>query len=342
VSRACKRIFKLIAILACAIALAFVAAACGGSGGRAAASSDGARPVTLVLNWTPNAHHLGVYAARQLGWYRDAGIDLKIVEPTEAGAEQAVGQGKAQFGISMAEGVLPAREQGIPIVSIGTILPVNDSSLMSLTKDGITQPKDLAGKVYGGYNGPLELELINRLAKCGGIDPKSVKHIEIGNVDYLAGLEANRYDVVWVFSGWDALRATDVEHKPINQIRFSDYTNCIPNWYTPLFITNEKTIRNDPDLVRKFMAVTARGYNLAIADPSRAADLMMKAVPEMDSTLIQASAKYYAPKFTLPGQPFGMQDHATWRTFEQFLVEAKALQHPVNVDQSYTNQFLPK
>ena len=136
-----------------------------------AAAGDGDRSATLVLNWTPNAHHLGVYAAHELGWYDDAGIDLEIVEPTEAGAEQAVGQGQAEFGISMAEGVLPAREQGIPIVSIGTILPVNDSALMSLADEGIRGPADLAGKTYGGYNGPLETELINRLATCGGIDP---------------------------------------------------------------------------------------------------------------------------------------------------------------------------
>ena len=323
------------------VGAALLAAACGGDDG-ASASGSGGQSETLVLNWTPNAHHLGVYAAQQMGWYRDAGIDLKIVEPTDAGAEQAVGQGKAAFGISMAEGVLPARAQKIPVVSIGAILPVNDSSLMSLASEGITEPKDLQGKVYGGYNGPLETELINRLAKCGGIDPSSVKHVEVGNVDYLAGLEANRFDVVWIFSGWDALRASDVEHKAIDQIRFSDHFDCIPNWYTPLFITSEKMIKEQPELVKKFMAVTARGYQLAIDDPQRAADLMMKAVPEMDEKLIRASADYYAPKFTANGEPFGTQDQATWQTFEQFLVDAKLLEHPVNVDDAYTNEFLPK
>jgi ABC-type nitrate/sulfonate/bicarbonate transport system substrate-binding protein len=321
---------------------ALLAAACGGGNDGASASGSGNHSETLVLNWTPNAHHLGVYAAQEMGWYRDAGIDLKIVEPTDAGAEQAVGQGKAAFGISMAEGVLPARAENIPVVSIGAILPVNDSSLMSLASEGITEPKDLEGKVYGGYNGPLETELINRLAKCGGIDPASVKHVEVGNVDYLAGLEANRFDVVWIFSGWDALRASDVEHKAIDQIRFSDHFDCIPNWYTPLFITSEKMIKEQPELVKKFMAVTARGYQLAIDDPQRAADLMMKAVPEMDEMLIRASADYYAPKFTANGKPFGTQDQATWQTFEQFLVDAKLLEHPVNVDDAYTNEFLPK
>ena len=97
--------------------------------------------------------------------------------------------------------------------------------------------------MYGGYSGPLETELINRLAECGGIDPASVKHVEVGNVDYLAGLEADRFDVVWIFAGWDALRASEVEHKPTStSIRFDDHFDCIPNWYTPLFITNEKMI----------------------------------------------------------------------------------------------------
>jgi ABC-type nitrate/sulfonate/bicarbonate transport system substrate-binding protein len=318
-----------------------LAGACGGDGGGASASN--ARSATLVLNWTPNAHHLGVYVAKELGWYHDAGIDLHIVEPTDAGAEQAVGQGRAQFGVSMAEGVLPARAEGVPIVSIGAILPVNDSSLMSLAGDrGVQEPADLAGKTYGGYNGPLELELINRLAKCGGIDPASVKHIEVGNVDYLAGLEKKRYDVVWIFSGWDALRATEVEHKDIDLLKFADHFDCIPNWYTPLFITSEKMIKDHPDEVRRFMAVTARGYQRAIDDPAGAAELMMKAVPEMDEKLIRASADYYAPKFTAGGLPFGTQNRATWQTFEQFLVDAGLLKKPIDVGAAYTNEFLPR
>ena len=242
----------------------------------------------------------------------------------------------------MAEGVLPARAEGVPIVSIGTILPVNDSALMSLPDDGIKGPADLTGKTYGGYGGPLETELIDRLAKCGDVDPSSVKHVEVGNVDYLAGLQANRFDFVWIFAGWDTLRATEVEDTPVDLIRFDEHLDCIPNWYTPLLITNEKTIKNDPELVRSFLDVTARGYQLAIDDPQRAADLMLKAVPETDEKLLGASADYYATRFTAGGKPWGTQDETTWSSFEQFLEDAGLVEKPVTVDDAFTDEYLPK
>lgn len=323
-----------------ALVLALVPAACGGDDDTSAPADSDAQSATLVLNWTPNAHHLGVYAAEEMGWYDDAGIDLTIVEPTQGGVEQAIGSGAAEFGISAAEFVLPARAEGIPVVSIATILPVNDSALMALGDSGIAEPADLAGTTYGGYGGALETELINRLAECGGVDPGEISHVEVGNVDYLAGLDADRFDFAWVFSGWDALRATEVEERDISLVKFEDYTDCIPNWYTPLFIAGEDLIADDPDLVRTFLDVTARGYRLVIADPQQAADLMLEAVPETDETLMRAAADYHATRYTAAGMPWGTQDTETWTEFEQFLVDAGILEAPVGVDDTFTNDFL--
>ncbi len=323
------------------LGVALALAACGGDDDDTSAPAEtDTQSATLVLNWTPNAHHLGVYAAEESGWYDDAGIDLTIVEPTQGGVEQAIGSGAAEFGISAAEYVLPARAEGIPIVSIATILPVNDSALMALGDSGISEPADLAGTTYGGYGGALETELINRLAECGGVDPGEIRHVEVGNVDYLAGLDAGRFDFAWIFSGWDALRATEVEERDISLVKFEDYTDCIPNWYTPLFIAGEDLIADDPDLVRSFLDATARGYQLVIDDPQRAADLMLVAVPEADESLLRAAADYHAPRYTAGTTPWGTQDTETWTEFEQFLVDAGILDAPVGVDDTFTNDFL--
>jgi len=320
------------------LCLGFVA--CGGETGEAGGDGDGLTPVTLMLNWTPNNHHAGIYVARDRGWYRDAGLDVRIVEPATSGASAVVGAGKADFGIAAAESVLPARAAGVPVVSIATLLSYNDSSLMSLAGSGITRPRDLEGKTYGGFGGPLERQLIDTLVACDGGDPSKVRFVDVGNVDYLVGMEQGEYDFVWVFEGWDTLRAREVAHKDVTSLRFADYIQCIPDWYTPVLISNESMLEEHPDTVRRFLDATARGYEVAIGQPEAAADALLRAVPELDATLVRASAEYHRDQYAR-GRPWGVQEAATWQAFEEFLRTSGLLHSPVDTSKAFTNDFLP-
>ena len=306
------------------------------------APEGGLTPVTLMLNWTPNTHHAGIYAAVQNGWYAEEGIDLKIVEPAAAGADQVVASGGADFGISQAESLLPARAAGAPVVSIATLLPHNDSSFFALTAAGIKRPKDFEGKTYGGYGGPLERELLATLVKCDGGDPTKVKQVEVGNIDYLPGMEQKRFDFVWVFEGWDVLRAREVEHKDVTSVKFTDWEKCVPDWYTPVIIANEQTLKERPAVVRKFLKATARGYDLAVGNPDQAAALLLKSAPELDKGLVTASAKYHAPKYVAKGKAWGVQDGKVWTDFAAFLRKSSLLEKDVPANAAFTNDFLPK
>lgn len=337
------RLLRRALALFAGVALVAAAAACS-SGGSQDASSDGGgdlRSVTLMLNWTPNAQHAGIYAADELGYYEEAGIDLEIVEPAETGVEPVVASGEAEFGIAQAESLLPARAAGIPVVSIGTLLPHNDSSLMALADAGIARPRDLEDHTYGGYGGSLETELINRLVECDGGDPSKVDFVEVGNVDYLTGMQRGRFDFAWVFNGWDALRADTVDGVDVTTLPFIDYEECIPDWYTPLLLTSESTIADDPELVRDFLAATARGYDLAISDPQQAADLLLQAAPELDRDLVEASSAYHAGRFADEGAPWGVEDAQVWSDFGDFLVGAGLLEEAIDTDAAFTNEFLP-
>ncbi|MEX2032619.1 MAG: ABC transporter substrate-binding protein, partial [Dehalococcoidia bacterium] len=220
------------------------------------------------------------------------------------------------------------------------IQPNNDSSFMALAESGITRPSDFQGKVYGGYGGALETALLHTLVECDGGDPSEIRMVEVGNIDYLAGMEQGRFDYVWVFEGWDALRAREIEGRDINTVKFVDWLDCIPNWYTPTFITSESMIGDHPDQVRAFLAATARGYAAAIADSVAAADALLAAAPELDEALVRASAEYHAPQF-LSEAPWGTQDAEVWRTFTDFLVKASLLDAPLDSDAAFTNDFLP-
>jgi ABC-type nitrate/sulfonate/bicarbonate transport system substrate-binding protein len=305
-----------------------------------APSGDDLTEVTLMLNWTPNAHHAGIYLALANGWYEEAGLDVRIVEPAVAGATQVTGAGSVEFGISVAESILPARAAGVPVVSIATILPYNDSSFMALASSGITRPRDFEGRTYGGFGGALETELLQTLVACDGGDPAAVNMVEVGNIDYLAGMEQGRFDFVWVFEGWDALRARDVTGHEIETVRFVEWLDCIPDWYTPVIITNEQMIAERPEIVRAFVEATARGYLAAIADAEGAASALLAAAPELDAALVRAATAYHAPRF-VGEAPWGTQDVEVWLRFTDFIVQAGLLDEPVDAEAAFTNDFVP-
>lgn len=324
------------------LALAVMAlplAACGSDDG----GGERLPKVTVMLDWTPNTNHAGLFIAKEKGWYHDAGLDVTIAgAPASGGTEQVVGAGRADFGVSVQEAVIPAREQGVPVVSIAAIIQHNTSSLFSLKSDNITRPRDLEGKTYGGFGGALETEIIKRLVQCDGGDPSKVKFVNVGDVDFLVGFEQNRFDFAWIFDGWDGIRAKEIEKKDVNTIPFIDYTECIPDWYTPVLITNEDMVRRHPDLVRKFMEATTRGYEEAMKDPQASADAILQAAPETDRQLVEASAKYLATRYVDADRPWGLQDRDVWVNFEKFVREAGLTNNEVDVDKSFTNDFLPK
>lgn len=328
------------------LAAALLGAACGGaaddSGGPTPSDETATTPVTLMLNWTPNAHHVGVYAALASGWYEQAGLDLTIIEPADAGVEQAVAAGAVDIGMAQAESLLAARAAGVPVVSVATVLPVNDSALFSLSEDGITRPRDLAGTRYGGFGGALETQIISALMQCDGADPSTVEFVTLGNIDYLAGMSADQFDTAWVFSGWDALRAEVVADVTVNEIRFADWADCIPNWYTPLFLASEQTLADDPETVETFLEVTSRGYDLAVDDPDRAAELLLQQVPELDPALVEAAVRYYAPLFVAESSEWGRQQESTWTGFADFLNDAGLTSEPVEGTNAFSNDYLPR
>jgi ABC-type nitrate/sulfonate/bicarbonate transport system substrate-binding protein len=320
------------------ITAALVLAGCGSGGDDPAAAR---RSVTVVLDWTPNTNHSGVYLAKHNGLYDRVDLDVSIVEPDQAGGVAQLAAGNATFAFSYAEQVLPAREQGTPVVSIATVLTTNTSSLVSPANRGINRPRDLAGKIYGTFGGPIEEPLVKELVRCDGGDPAAVKFVDVGNADYNVGFRKRAYDVVWVFDGWDVIRLRDIARTAVTTISFRDHLDCIPDWYTPVLVTTERTLADDSGLVRAFLAATAAGYQAAAADPPAAAAALIDAVPEADRDLVSSSARFLAPFYLDAAGNWGRQDPAVWRRFDAFLRRARILTAPSSISSAFTNDELP-
>lgn len=320
------------------VLLAATTVACGSDGPERAA--DGRRKVTVVLDWTPNTNHSGLYLAEAEGWYRDAGLDVDIIQPGDAGSLQLLGVGKADFAVSVQEEVIPARAEGVPVVSIAAIIEHNTSSLLSLASEGITRPADLEGRRYGGFGGVLEEALLAEMIRCDGGDPSKLDFVEVGEADYRVGLDRGDYDAVWIFDGWDKIRLAELEGVDVNTIPFTD-SECIPDWYTPVLTTNEDMLEGDPETVSAFMEATTRGYQEAMEDPAAAADALLEAAPELDADLVRRSSRYLAERYAEVPARWGHQELARWERFISFLVEAELIAEPIDAEAAFTNRFLP-
>ncbi|MCU1454423.1 MAG: hypothetical protein JWN46_2569 [Acidimicrobiales bacterium] len=333
---------KRLPVLAATLAIvASLTVAC--SSGSSPRVSPAAPPdkVTVVLDWTPNTNHSGLYIAQAQGWYRQAGLDVRIIQPGDVSSLQLLAAGKADVAVSVQEEVVPARAQGLPVVSIAAIAQHNTSSLVSLADRNIRRPRDLAGHTYGGYGGPLEKALVRTLTACDGGNPDKVRFTQVGDADYRAGLTRHQYDVVWIFDGWDGIRLGTVDKLPITSLRFADHTDCIPDWYTPLLASSEKMIASRPDVLKRFMAATTRGYQQAMRDPNAAVAPLMAASPELNRTLVTRSAAYLSTRYAATPAAWGRQDAAVWQRFATFLRKAGLVKTDIDVKAAYTNRFLP-
>jgi ABC-type nitrate/sulfonate/bicarbonate transport system substrate-binding protein len=299
--------------------------------------------VQVMLDWTPNTNHGGMYLAKAEGYYRAAGLDVTFIQPGQgADVNQVVAQGTVDFGVSAAEQLVPARAAGVPVVSIAAIIQHNTSSLISLQSSGITRPRELAGHTYGAFGGTFEKALIDQLVRCDGGDPSRVRFTQVGDADYREGMSRHHYDAVWVFDGWDVIRMADIDHVALNRIPFIDHTSCIPDWYTPILVTSQKLIDHDPALVRRFLAATAHGYRDAMADPSKAADALLAGAPGLDRNLVERSASYLSTRYSSHPQAWGQQDPKVWRTFVRFLEDHRIIKVGFDVSAAFSDAYLPK
>jgi ABC-type nitrate/sulfonate/bicarbonate transport system substrate-binding protein len=263
-------------------------------------------PVTLLLDWTPNTNHTGIYVALDCGWYAEEGIDLKLLTPGQGGSvEQMVAAGRVNFGISFQEWVTNARAAGLPLVSVAAVIQHNTSGFATLAGKGVARPKEFAGLVYGGWGSPMETAILSSLMKADGGDFSRLKQVTVGEGDLLIMLQRD-IDLAWIFYGWQGIEA-ELRGIPLNVVMLRDYTWAVPDYYTPVVVTSEAMIASNPDVVRRFMKATSRGYAYAIANPGEAADILVRRVPEIKPELARASQAWLSPRYQEDAPNWGYQ-----------------------------------
>lgn len=330
-----KRLRYLLALLVLPATLA----ACGEKQETIAPSGHGRQQLTLLLDWLPNADHVGIYEAQAKGYFAQAGLDVHIQVPTNvADPLQLVAAGKADVAISYEPEVLLARNQNLPVVSIGAIVQQPLTSIISIGKHAVQRASQLRGKTVGDAGISYQHAYLESILHWAHVPPSSVKEVNVGS-NLVPALVAGRVDaILGGYWNYEAVQLAQLRKHPsvlrMNQVGVPSYDELV-------LVTRTGLLEQRPDVLRRFVQAVARGYQSARSDPAAAVANLVRMNPGLDQKLQLASVQAALPAFfPQPGKPWGWQDPAQWTAYGQWMLSQHLISNPQAVVAASTNEEL--
>ena len=300
--------------------------------------------ITIVLDWTPNTNHTGIFVAQAKGYFKEAGLNVEVVQPPEDGAVTLVASGKAQFGVSFQDSLAPAfaGDEKMPVTAVGAVIQHNTSGIISRAGEGMDTPKGLEGKKYATWDLDVEKETIRDVMKADGGNFDLVELIPSTVTDEVSALKSKSVDAIWIFYGWAGV-ACEVAGLDTDYFEFAD-VDPVFDYYTPVIIGNNAWLNENPETAKAFMGALSKGYTYAVENPKEAADILMEASPELksNSELVYASQEYLAEEYISDATRWGEFDAERWAAFFNWLNENDLLEDEIDPNYGFTNDYLPK
>ena len=304
---------------------------------------SGLETITFVLDWTPNTNHTGLYVALSKGYFEQAGLNVKVVQPPQDGAEVLVASGNAQFGVSFQDYLAPALsgDAPLPITAVAAVIQHNTSGIISRAGEGMDRPAGLAGHKYATWDLPVEKATMAHVMAADGGNFDDVTLIPSTVTDEVSALQSRSVDAIWIFYAWAGI-ACEVAGLETDYFAFADI-DPVFDFYTPVIIANNDYLAQNPDTARAFLSALSQGYTYAIQNPDEAAEILMDAAPELrgNESLVKESQRYLADRYTADAPRWGEFDPQRWSAFFRWLNENDLLENDLDPAAGFTNDYLP-
>lgn len=337
---------KLTAVLLLGALAITTLGGCGKASSQSSASAGSDKALTkvsIMLDWTPNTNHSGLYVAKKMGYFKDAGLDVDIVEASESGAEASVAAGTVNFGISFQDSLVPAfaaeDSAKLPITAIAAIIQHNTSGIISLKDKKITSPSKMEGHSYATWDMPIEQAIIKKTVTDDGGSYDKIKMISTSVEDIKAALQTN-IDSVWIYYAWDGI-AAKVGGLDTNFFYFKDYAKEL-DYYSPVIIANNDFLKKHPDTAKAFMAAVSKGYDYAIKHPEDAASILVAANEGLDPEICKESQIWLAKQYQSDASKWGVIDKSRWDGFYKWIHDNHLSDIAIPSGYGFSNDYLPE
>jgi putative hydroxymethylpyrimidine transport system substrate-binding protein len=331
-----KRTLTVMAALIASLALA----ACGEKKETITPAASNAQPLNLMLDWFPNADHVGIYQGLADSDFANSGIDLHIEVPSNpASPLQLLAAGKVDAAISYEPELLLARNRNLPLVSVAAIVQEPLTSIVSLGSKHIKSPAQLRGKTVGDAGIPYQHAYLQTILNHAGVPAQSVKEVNVGS-NLVPAMLSKRVDAtLGAYWNYEAIQLAQMGKHP-NVIRMDQVG--VPTYDELVLVVRRSTLANRPDLIRRLVQAMARGYEATRNDPTAAVANLVRANPSLDSKFQTAAVKASLSAFfpSDPSKPWGYQDPVQWNSYGQWMLANHLISSPAAVAGASTNEEL--
>ena len=330
-----KRLLPLILLAALPLA------ACGEKQENISApSGHNLQHLTLLLDWFPNADHVGIYQALAEGDFTKVGLKVRVQTPSDPALPLKLLQaGKIDAAISYEPELLLARDQGLPLVAVAALVQEPLTSIVSIGSKHITTPADLRGKTVGDAGIPYQHAYLTTILAHAGVPASSVKEINVGD-NLVPAMLTGRVDAtLGAYWNYEAIQLAEMHKKPnvirMNQVGVPDYDELV-------VVVRADELDKNLDQIRRFVQALGRGYESVRRDPQAAVDNLVKANPGLDPKFQLASVKATLSAFfpTNPSNPWGWMNPTQWNNYGQWMLNEHLISRTNAVVDASTNEVL--
>jgi putative hydroxymethylpyrimidine transport system substrate-binding protein len=331
-----RRLTCALLVAACAVAVA----ACGEK-----TESTGApkrESVRVMLDFFPNADHAGLYAAQGTGAFRRAGLDVSLQAPSDPSAPlKLLAAGKVDLAISYEPELLLARDKGQQLVAVGALVQKPLTSLMSVGRKAISNPRQLAGKTVGTAGIPYQSAYLKAILGQAGVDPERVKEVNVG-FNLVPAMLSGRVDAtLGAFWNYEGVQLAQQRKRP-KIIRVEKAG--VPTYNELVIVARRDDLDTEGGAkVRRFLRALAQGMKALKQDPATGIDPLLAANRDLDRKLQEASVKATMPVFfpADTAKPFGWMAAAEWAAYGDWMARNRLLRTPPDAARAMTDEFLP-
>ena len=293
----------------------------------------------LTLDWFQNANHAGIYEAVDKGFFAEEGLNVVVEPPADPTAILSlVASGDSDFGMFYQPDLMQARNAGVPVLAVAGVVQRPLNSMMALQSSGIDRPGKLAGKKVGYPGIPWNEAMLTTMLETDGLSREDVELVDVGFALSQALLSGTVDAVVGAYWTHELIVMENEGH--VANVILPDEWG-VPTYYELVLVTSEKTVRDRPEMVEKFVKAFSKGYERALLDPQGSIDTLLRMNPdaEIDESVDRAGVELIVPLWQSENQPFGSLVPERWTSFSDWMKSKGLIDESLEPSAAYDSSF---